>query len=133
MTARVLIVDDDPAALDALQQMLLLRLPDAQVETCLSALGALARVTSHAFDVVLADVAMPDMDGLELLSCIRQRRPRTQTLLMTGHGDRALASRALGEGAYAYIEKPLDRDYLVQVISSAIERSPAPGGPEHEP
>jgi DNA-binding NtrC family response regulator len=124
--ARVLIVDDDSAALEALQQMLQLRLPKVQVESCNSAREALARVTAHAFDAVLADVAMPDMDGLQLLACIRKRRSRTPTILMTGHGDRALAQRALREGAYSYIEKPLDRERLVGVLSRALEQRSTP-------
>jgi two-component system sensor histidine kinase/response regulator len=131
-TARVLIVDDDSASLDALEQMLRLRFPTLQVEACLSGLNAMERISSIAFDAVLADVAMPGMDGLQLLACIRKRRPHTPILLMTGHGDQELARRALREGAYAYIEKPLDRDYLVRALASAIEGSPAPRQPEHE-
>jgi DNA-binding NtrC family response regulator len=127
--ARVLIVDDDPMALEALQQMLELRVPTMQVETCASAADALERVSSQAFDAVLADLAMPDMDGLRLLACIRKRQPLIPTLLMTGHGDPALAERALREGAVAFFEKPLNRDYLVQALNSAIQR----GRPPEEP
>jgi len=68
---------------------------------------------------------MPGMDGLQLLACIRTRRPNTPTVLMTGHGDRALSERAQREGAYAYLEKPLDRDELVRVLSRAIGAGPA--------
>jgi DNA-binding NtrC family response regulator len=126
----VLIVDDDSASLEALQRMLQLRFPGLQVETCLSALEAVERVSNRTYDAVLADVAMPGMDGLQLLACIRKRRPHVPTLLMTGHGDRELARRALREGAYAYVEKPLDRNYVVRALSSAIERSPSPPQPE---
>ena len=128
--ARVLIVDDDQVALDALEQMLQLKLPNVQVETCVSALEALERVSRERFDAVLADVAMPGMDGLQLLACLRKPRPHMPTLLMTGHGDRELAQRAVREGAYAYFEKPLDREYLVHALSRAIERRPAPRRPK---
>jgi two-component system response regulator FixJ len=129
-TVRVVIVDDDAAALEALQRMLQLRFPRMEVETFQSAFDALERVSRLDFDAVLADVGMPGMDGLKLLACIRKRRPRLPTLLMTGHGDRELAERALREGAFAYIEKPLDRDYLMSALSSAIEHGQAARAPE---
>jgi two-component system, OmpR family, phosphate regulon sensor histidine kinase PhoR len=64
---------------------------------------------------------MPGMDGLALLEAIQETRPRTPTLLITGHGEQDLAVQALRGGAYDYIAKPIDRDYFVASLSRAIE------------
>ena len=70
---------------------------------------------------------MPGMDGLELLAEIKQRRPHTPVLLITGHGDQELAVQALRGGASDYVTKPIDRDYFVSSLDNAIKWSP-PGG-----
>ena len=64
---------------------------------------------------------MPGMDGLELLDEIRQRRPDTPTLLITGHGEHDLAVQALRGGAYDFVQKPIDRDYFVASLERAIK------------
>src|SRR5438046_9123763 len=64
---------------------------------------------------------MPGMDGLPLVAEIRARRPDTPTLMITGHGEHALAVEALRGGAYDFIQKPIDRDYLVASLRRAIQ------------
>ena len=86
MTARVLVVDDDSALLEALPETVRLRLEGVEVETCDSAPEALARIEGNDYDVIVSDIKMPGMDGLALLAEIKQRRPSTPTLLITGHG-----------------------------------------------
>src|SRR5919198_5227304 len=97
--ARVLIVDDDPTLLDALAEAVRLRVRGAEVEVCDSAPAALERVSAIKFEAIVADIKMPGMDGLELLDRIRELRPGTPTLLITGHGEHDLAVRALRGGA----------------------------------
>jgi DNA-binding response OmpR family regulator len=118
--ARVLIVDDDDALLEALPEALRLRLDTVEVDTCDSAAAALERIESHDYDAIVSDIKMPGMDGLALLTQIRQRRPDTPTLLITGHGEEDLAARALEGGAYDYISKPIDRDEFVESLQRAI-------------
>src|SRR5215207_9663170 len=110
--ARVLIVDDDEVLLEALKETLQLRLAHVTIDTSASTLDALQRIRSVAYDAIVADVAMPGMDGLELLAHVRQLQPDTPTLLMTGHGDQDLAQRAIREGAHEYLQKPLDREHF---------------------
>jgi len=119
--ARVLIVDDDDVLLDALKEMLQLRLAHLTVETSASALDALDRIRSVSYDAIVADIAMPGMDGLELLARIGELQPHTPTLLMTAHGDQDLAERALNVGAHDYLQKPLDREHFVSSLRRAIE------------
>ena len=64
---------------------------------------------------------MPGMDGLALLNEIRSLRPKTPTLLITGHGEHDLAVQALRGGAYDFVQKPIDRDYFVASLERAIQ------------
>jgi len=120
-TPHVLIVDDDPALLQALPEALRLRMRGVTVDTVDSALAALERITERDYDAVVTDIKMPGMDGLTLLAKILERRPDTATLMITGHGEYDLALRALRGGAYDFIQKPIDRDGFVASLHRAIE------------
>jgi two-component system, sensor histidine kinase and response regulator len=119
---RVLIVDDDVALLQALPEALRLRMEAVTTDTCDSALAALDLIAATDYDAVVTDIKMPGMDGLALLERIKSLRPDTPTLLITGHGERDLAVRALRGGAYDFIQKPIDRDYFVASLSRAVQR-----------
>ena len=121
MTAlHVLVVDDDPALLEALPETLRLRMNGVTVDTADSAAAALDRIASQDYDAIVTDIKMPGMDGLALLSEIRARRPDTPILIITGHGEHALAMHALRGGAYDFIQKPIDRDHFVASLHRAI-------------
>jgi len=117
---RVLIVDDDPALLQALPQALQLRMAEATVETADSAAVALDRIAARDYDAIVTDIKMPGMDGLALLAEIRRRQPDTPILIITGHGEYDLSVRALRGGAYDFIQKPIDRDHFVATLYRAI-------------
>jgi PAS domain S-box-containing protein len=121
MSAHVLVVDDDPALLEALPVSVGLRMADVAMDTCDSGTGALGLIEATDYDAVITDIKMPGMDGLSLLTELRARRPRTPILLITGHGDRELAVGALRGGAFDFILKPIDRDYLIAALARAIE------------
>jgi signal transduction histidine kinase len=118
---RVLIVDDDPALLEALPQALRLRMEDLQVDTSDSAQMALEQVAETDYDALVVDIKMPGMDGLELLEEIKKLQPDTPTIMITGHGDHDLAVQALRGGAHDYVTKPIDREYFVSSLSRAVE------------
>ena len=118
---QILIVDDDVALLQALPQALCLRMQDTKVDTSDSASKALELIQEHDYDAIVSDIKMPGMDGLALLAKIRELRPDTPTLLITGHGEHDLAVQALRGGAYDFIQKPIDRDYFVAALQRAIQ------------
>lgn len=118
---RVLIVDDDLALLQALPQAIALRMKDVEVDTTDSALGALQQVQENEYDAIVSDIKMPGMDGITLIERLQSLCPDTPTLLITGHGERDLAIRALRVGAYDFIQKPIDRDYFVSSLQRAIQ------------
>src|SRR5438067_571142 len=120
--SRVLIVDDDPGLLQALSETLQLRMQTLLVETSDSAAAALDRIATTDYDAIVADIRLPGMDGLELLGRIRELRPDTPTLLITGDGEHDLAVQALRGGANDYIQKPIDREDFVGSLRHAIKR-----------
>src|SRR2546430_15739684 len=117
---RVLIVDDDSDLLQALPEALRLRMVGVTVDTADSGPAALDRIAAGDYDAIVIDVKMPGMDGLALLTEIRARRPDTPVLMITGHGEHALAIQALRGGAYDFIQKPIDRDHFVAALDRAM-------------
>jgi PAS domain S-box-containing protein len=118
--ARILIVDDDAALLEALPRALKLRLDGIEIDTSETAADALDRIRTTDYDAVVTDIKMPGMDGLAVLGEIGRLRPKTPTLLITGHGEHDLAVQALRGGAYDFVQKPIDRDYFVASLERAI-------------
>jgi DNA-binding NtrC family response regulator len=116
----VLIVDDEPDVLVILDDLLRSHLVDPKVDTASSGTAALALITSHDYDVVISDVLIPDMDGFSLTGKISAVRPNTRTVLVTAHGDRDVGVKAMNSGAYAFVTKPIDREYLMAWVRRAI-------------
>ena len=119
--SRILIVDDDPALLEALPENIRNRMGDIEVDTADSGSRALTLIVEVDYDAIVTDIKMPELDGLSLLEKARQLRPDTPTLLITGHGERDLAVRALRGGAYDFIEKPIERDHFIASLGRAIQ------------
>jgi DNA-binding NtrC family response regulator len=117
----VLIVDDDPALLQALPEALRIRIAGLTVDTADSGAAALEQITARDYDAIVTDIKMPGMDGLEVLAEIRRHRPDTPILMITGYGELDLVVQALRAGAYDFIRKPIDRDYFVASLRRAME------------
>jgi two-component system, OmpR family, phosphate regulon sensor histidine kinase PhoR len=117
---RILLVDDDPALLEALPEALRLRLDGIEIDTSETASDALERLRETDYDAIVSDIKMPGMDGLALLAEAAEIRPGTPVLLITGHGEHDLAVQALRGGAYDFVQKPIDRDYFVASLERAI-------------
>ena len=122
MKSHILIVDDELDLLLLLKRSLEPEI-DCQVTTAESGRKALQLIRQQHFDLVLTDIKMPEMDGMELLEIIKRRHPELTVLLMTAHGRIDLAVEAMKSGAYDFITKPFDHDALVLRIDKALERS----------
>jgi signal transduction histidine kinase len=118
---RILLVDDDRMLLRVLAEVIERRLPEAIVEACASPLDALRAIEARDLDIVISDLMMSGLTGLELLGRARALRPTTLVILITGAAERDLSVRALRGGAYDFISKPVDPDYLVACVQRAIE------------
>jgi len=114
----IYLIDDDAAIRDAL--MLLLNLRGMSAEAFSSAEYALAKLNRESRGCVLADLRMPGMSGLELLAEINAREISLPVVLLTAHGDVATTRAALRGGAFDFLEKPIDEDILVDVLTHAI-------------
>ncbi len=117
---RILVVDDEPNARTALAEIL--KEEGYQAETAADGFKGLARAEEFSPDLVLTDLKMPGMDGVELLRKLRQHAPELPVVLMTAFGAVETAVSAMREGAADYLTKPLNTDELVLVIDRALER-----------
>jgi signal transduction histidine kinase len=118
--SHLLVVDDDRTLVRVLHEVLVRRFPGATVETCTSADRSLERIAAEDFDTIISDVRMPGTDGLALLRQAHDLRPTTPIVLITGLGDYDLAVRALRGGAFDFITKPVDTDYLAASVARAL-------------
>ena len=108
--ARVLIADDDPFTRDVLSRFLTER--GFETETAADGAHALSGIESFAPDVVLLDIRMPVMDGIECLERIATSDCGCGVIMISGEADAELASRTLSMGAADFIYKPFDLEYL---------------------
>ncbi|HEY6553979.1 MAG TPA: sigma-54 dependent transcriptional regulator, partial [Vicinamibacteria bacterium] len=117
---RVVVIDDEVNAAAALET--LLREDGYQVARAHDAREGLLLLEKEEPDVVLTDLRMPGMDGIELLSKIKQLRPETMVILMTAYGTVKTAVRAMKLGAEDYLGKPIDVEELEVILQKAIEK-----------
>jgi DNA-binding NtrC family response regulator len=122
MKRSILIVDDEQDMLDLLRRSLTPEL-NCRVATVASGEEALQRLSEGAFDLVLADIKMPGMDGLELLEIVKRDNPDQTVVMMTAFGQVDTAVNAMKSGAYDFITKPFEHDALVLRLEKALERS----------
>lgn len=118
---RVLVVDDEEELVSTLIERLALR--DIEADGVTTGDAALRRLQNREFDVVVLDVKMPGIDGLELLRKIRKMRPGLQVILLTGRGSARESEIGLEEGAFDYLIKPVDIEDLIKKMKDAMSRS----------
>jgi two-component system OmpR family response regulator len=114
---RILIVDDEDELVSALEERLYLR--GFQAKGVTSGEAALAYLADGQCDVVLLDVKMPGLSGLEVIKRIKEKTPSPQVILLTGHSSVQDAERGMGLGAFDYLMKPIKIDELISVLRSA--------------
>ncbi|MEO6727275.1 MAG: sigma-54 dependent transcriptional regulator [Blastocatellia bacterium] len=124
---RILVVDDEKNQRDILQMILTGELDETgaplyDVKTSPSGQDALRTFKHESFDLVLTDLKMAGMDGIQLLTELAQLDSSTPVILMTAHGSIDTVKEALRGGAFDYLEKPLDRDKLLQTVAKAMSQ-----------
>lgn len=111
---RVLVVDDDPTALKGLSRIL--KGEGYSVETVDSGKEALQKAEEDNFDIVLSDIRMPEIDGMELLKKLRKISPETAVVMITAYGSIQNAVDAMRDGAKDYITKPVNPEDLITTM-----------------
>jgi two-component system, sensor histidine kinase and response regulator len=120
---QILLVDDDPDTLQALQGLLRLRLPHARINTCYNAGSALQSLQTADYDAIVSDVRMPGMNGLAFIKEVKRLHPCLSVLIVTAHATQAITAEAYSAGAYDLLYKPIDRDAFMLSVMLAIQRT----------
>jgi DNA-binding NtrC family response regulator len=121
----VLIVDDEVELTTTLVERL--RLRDFACDGVTSGAAALEAMERAAYDVIVLDVKMPGLGGIEVIEQLKQRHPESAVILLTGHGSAQTAENGLAHGAFEYVLKPVKIDALVQLIRRAAGVAGAEG------
>ena len=119
---RILLVDDHPVVRHGIRSILTDRLKGSVVGEASDAEEALAQVTASPWDVVVADISMPGMNGIDLIKQLRRVKPGLPTLAVSMHPAAQFARRALGAGAIGYLTKDSSPEEFVKAIEDARKR-----------
>ncbi len=118
---RILLVDDEPDILDVCQRIL--KTDDYQVETAPSGDAALAQMKQRPFDVLVTDIKMPGLDGLELVQAVKEIAPYIPCVIMTGFSTMDTTLKALKLGVDEYVIKPFAPEELMIAVAKALEKT----------
>jgi nitrogen regulation protein NR(I) len=119
--ARILLIEDDPAIAATLRRVLVDE--DYDIVTQTTGEGGLAAARNGRFDIILTDMKLPGLSGLDLVRELHPAQPRLPILMMTAHGTTETAIEAIQSGAYDYIVKPFDIDELLRLVEHAVTAS----------
>ena len=117
---RVLLVDDETEFLETLVKRL--RKRNLDVQSVSSGQAALDFLKDAVIDVVVLDVKMPDMDGIETLKRIKNLKPHVEVIMLTGHASIEVAIQGMELGAFDYLMKPMDIDELLYKLQDAYKK-----------
>jgi DNA-binding NtrC family response regulator len=123
-TLEVLVLDDEPIVGKRLKPAL--EKIGCHVEVFEVPKEALKRIEEKEFDIVVTDIRMDEIDGMEVLDFVAQRWPRTKVVMITGYAMMALARQAMEKGAFDFIAKPFKPDDLRRVIAKAAQTLGSP-------
>jgi DNA-binding NtrC family response regulator len=115
----ILVIDDEDSIRDYLSMML--EREGYEVRASADGRKALKLYAQEAFDVVITDIQLPGIDGIEVLKTLRERDPTIPVVIVTGHASQESAIEALNLGAFYYLLKPVSNDELKQVVRNALE------------
>ena len=127
---RILLLDDDPDVLDLYQETLLQLPSEPEVHITTSGARAMAMLESEPFNVLISDLKMPKMDGLQVLAIVRRKYPQVRTIVLTGVTDEQMRSRAYAMGIDLYLEKPgngQELSFFMDCVESLLGKELAGG------
>src|SRR5437867_6976041 len=121
LAPRILIVDDDEKVLEFLTDCFKRLSRRYAVDTAASGADAVEAVRRSRPDLILLDIRLPDLNGLEVLKLIQGIDARIPVIMITGRRDPSAAAEAMQSGAFAYISKPFNLAYIENVVAAALE------------
>ncbi len=124
-TSRILVLDDDPGTCRFIQE--LLNRPDREIEATSDPEQALARVRAKPFDLVISDLRLnARLDGIDVLRAVRESKPGTPVIIVTGFGELEKAVAAVREGAFDFVSKPFNISELKSLVERALQKTATP-------
>ena len=117
--AKILITDDERSIRNALKEIL--EYEKHEIDLAEDGQEALDLIAKNEYDLILSDIKMPKIDGIELLEKVKENNPEQSFILITGHGDVEIAVSAIQKGAYDFIQKPLDLNRLLVTVKNALD------------
>lgn len=119
--SKILVIDDEKSIRSALHEIL--EYEKYEVELAENGPEGLEKLTSNDFDIVLCDIKMPEMDGIEVLEKIHEAGTDVQVIMISGHANVENAVEAIKKGAFDFIEKPLDLNRLLITVRNALDKT----------
>lgn len=119
---KILIVEDESAIRRVLAKILLEESKDYEIDEAEDGLEGIEKIKKEDYDLVLCDIKMPKLDGMELLTSAKKIKPETPIVMISGHGDLETAVNAMRLGAYDYISKPPDLNRLLNTVRNALDK-----------
>ncbi|MBI6115811.1 sigma-54-dependent transcriptional regulator [Salegentibacter maritimus] len=120
--AHILLIEDEAAIRRVLVKILTEENQDYKVEEAVDGLEGIEKIKDQDFDLVLCDIKMPKMDGVEVLEAIMKIKPEVPVVMISGHGDLETAVNTMKMGAFDYISKPPDLNRLLNTVRNALDR-----------
>ena len=120
--SKILIIEDEAAIRRVLNKILTEENDTYQVEEAEDGLQGLEKIKNQDYDLVLCDIKMPKMDGLELLEAVKKIKPEIPMVMISGHGDMETAIHSMKMGAFDYISKPPDLNRLLNTTRNALDK-----------
>lgn len=127
---KILIVDDDRTILTSFSEIL--QSKGYSIETAESGTEAISKTDKDFFNLVLLDIKLPDMEGIDLLNSIRETSPRMMKIVVSGYASLENSVAALNRGADAYLIKPVDPEELVRIVGEKLKKQENAGNMSQE-
>jgi two-component system NtrC family response regulator len=124
---RILVIDDERVICDACE--LVLTEKSHVIDRCVTGKAGLQAINQGDYDIVLLDMKLPDIDGLEILQAVCQKTPMPRVIAMTGYSTMSNAVQAMKLGAMDYLAKPFTDDELISAVENAFSKERPPRAP----
>jgi len=120
--SKILVVEDEATIRRVLVKILLEENENYRIEEATDGLQALEKIKKEDFDLILCDIKMPKLDGIELLEAVKKHKPEIPIIMISGHGDLETAVHSMRLGAFDYISKPPDLNRLLTAVRNALDK-----------
>ena len=120
--SKILIIEDEAAIRRVLTKILSEESPTYLVDSAEDGLQGLEKIKNQDYDLILSDIKMPKMDGIELLEAVKKMKPEIPMVMISGHGDMELAIHSMKLGAFDFISKPPDLNRLLNTVRNALDK-----------